>query len=253
MPWEGEVDREHKITAITISEQQGICELKLKAEGAFNYDPIYFPANESNIINNNGFDTNLNTWSQDLTQSAAINILDGGRLVNATDAVADFGQVLARTAQPSGDLVDGGGIMDIYSDKANKWFHDAAQGVNKLGAASVHANGTERTLTSERYGVNDMIRIPVSAWVKAEYVAEAVSNSMQHTLRLDALLYLADGTLRRRAEVAGTVVGGTYLPWKKLQGTLLVDDEVTEVELKLVVTSGIKQGQVWWDDVEMTL
>lgn len=202
MPWEGEVSREHKIVAITISEQQGICELKLKAEGAFNYDPIYYPANETNIINNNAFDTNLNTWDQ----------------------------------EPD----DG-------------WVHDAAQGVKNLGSANTVANGTERTLMCERYAINDMIRIPVSAWVKAEHVVEAKSPNLAHTLRIDALMYLADGTLRQRAEVAGTICGGVYLPWKKIHGTVLVPDEVTHIELKLVVTHDILQGQIWWDDVEMIL
>jgi hypothetical protein len=63
MPWEGEVEREHKITAITISEKEGICELKLKAEGAFNYDPIYFPNNISNILDNFSFDQNISGWT----------------------------------------------------------------------------------------------------------------------------------------------------------------------------------------------
>ena len=76
---------------------------------------------------------------------------------------------------------------------------------------------------------------------------------MQKDIRLDALLYLADGTLRRRAEIAGTVCGGGYLPWKKLHGTVLVDDEVTHIELILVVTHDILRAQVWWDDVEMIL
>ena len=42
MPWVGYVNQQHKILAIAVDEEKGSCELTLKAEGAFNYDPIYY-------------------------------------------------------------------------------------------------------------------------------------------------------------------------------------------------------------------
>ena len=205
MPWVGEIEREHKITAITISEKEGICELKLKAEGAFNYDPIYYPANISNIVDNNEFDTNLNSWTLGPTQLAA-----------------------------------------------DKISHDASQGVNNLGSARVEAAGTEITLTTQKYGIRDMIRIPLSAWVKAKDVL-VLPGADPYLVRLDALLYLADGSLRRQATVASAAVQGTFMPWTQLRGTIISDDEVTHIELKLVVTQDLLSGTVWWDDVEMIL
>jgi hypothetical protein len=44
MPWVGYVNQQHKILAIAVDEEKGSCELTLKAEGAFNYDPIYYAA-----------------------------------------------------------------------------------------------------------------------------------------------------------------------------------------------------------------
>jgi hypothetical protein len=44
MPWVGLVNQQHKILAIAVDEQAGSCELTLKAEGAFNYDPIFYAA-----------------------------------------------------------------------------------------------------------------------------------------------------------------------------------------------------------------
>lgn len=42
MPIVGEVVQEHKIIAIALDEEAQVCEITMKAEGAFNYDPIYY-------------------------------------------------------------------------------------------------------------------------------------------------------------------------------------------------------------------
>lgn len=44
MPWVGNVSQQHRILAIAVDEAKGSCELTLKAEGAFNYDPIFYAA-----------------------------------------------------------------------------------------------------------------------------------------------------------------------------------------------------------------
>jgi hypothetical protein len=63
MPWVGYIAQEHKIIAISIDVAKNVWQLSLKAEGAFNYDPIFFPDGTSNIIENSGFDYNLNGWA----------------------------------------------------------------------------------------------------------------------------------------------------------------------------------------------
>lgn len=50
MPSVGDVYQQHKILAIAVDEQTSTCELTLKAEGAFNYDPIYFPGDVEGSI-----------------------------------------------------------------------------------------------------------------------------------------------------------------------------------------------------------
>jgi hypothetical protein len=42
MPWVGDVNQLHKIIAIAYEEETQTCQLSLRAEGAFNYDPIYY-------------------------------------------------------------------------------------------------------------------------------------------------------------------------------------------------------------------
>lgn len=42
MPWVGDVNQLHKIIAIAVEEEKGMCQLTLKADGAFEYDPIYY-------------------------------------------------------------------------------------------------------------------------------------------------------------------------------------------------------------------
>lgn len=44
MPFIGDVKQQHKILAIAVDEEKGVCELTLMAEGAFNYDPIFYQA-----------------------------------------------------------------------------------------------------------------------------------------------------------------------------------------------------------------
>lgn len=42
MPWYGKISEPHKILAISVDEETSTCELMVKAEGAFNYDPIVY-------------------------------------------------------------------------------------------------------------------------------------------------------------------------------------------------------------------
>ena len=50
MPWVGNVNQQHRILAIAVDESKGSCELTLKAEGAFNYDPIFFAADQQGAV-----------------------------------------------------------------------------------------------------------------------------------------------------------------------------------------------------------
>lgn len=50
MPWVGNVNQLHKILAIAVSEEQGTCELTLRAEGAYEYDPIFYQGSVSGSV-----------------------------------------------------------------------------------------------------------------------------------------------------------------------------------------------------------
>lgn len=51
----GEIYQQHKIIAIAVNEADQTCELTLKAEGAFNYDPITYPGDDdSNVQTHTG-------------------------------------------------------------------------------------------------------------------------------------------------------------------------------------------------------
>lgn len=55
MPWVGDINQLHKIIAIAVDEDKGNCQLTLKAEGAFEYDPIFYqgastPAVKTTVI-----------------------------------------------------------------------------------------------------------------------------------------------------------------------------------------------------------
>lgn len=68
-PWVGEIDLKHKIISYAYDEESRTMELSLKAEGAFNYDPIDYdptpednPTEDPNLLSNGYFDRNLKGW-----------------------------------------------------------------------------------------------------------------------------------------------------------------------------------------------
>lgn len=65
MPFVGDLVQDHKIMAIAYQEKDNTLTLTLKAEGEFNYDPIFFPNSTTNIVENAGFDNDLRTWKLD--------------------------------------------------------------------------------------------------------------------------------------------------------------------------------------------
>jgi hypothetical protein len=50
MPWVGDINQLHKILAIAVDEDAGTCELTLRAEGAYEYDPIYYQGSVSGSL-----------------------------------------------------------------------------------------------------------------------------------------------------------------------------------------------------------
>ncbi|QBJ04744.1 minor tail protein [Mycobacterium phage Giuseppe] len=63
MPWVGYVDQVHKIIAWSLDETSATCELTLRAEGAFNYDPIFFEGKLPNLLANPSFTASMFNWT----------------------------------------------------------------------------------------------------------------------------------------------------------------------------------------------
>jgi hypothetical protein len=63
MPWVNgagqDVHQQHKILAIQVNEEEGTAELTLYAEGAFNYDPIYYQGTKGSHVAVPAFAPNL--------------------------------------------------------------------------------------------------------------------------------------------------------------------------------------------------
>ncbi|AHN84042.1 minor tail protein [Mycobacterium phage Hawkeye] len=66
MPWVGWVDQVHKIIAWSLDESSATCELTLRAEGAFNYDPIFFEGKLANLLANPSFTSSMFNWTSAL-------------------------------------------------------------------------------------------------------------------------------------------------------------------------------------------
>ncbi|AXN43475.1 hypothetical protein MM1218R_01527 [Mycobacterium marinum] len=195
MPWVGDIALAHKIIAIGIDDTKNICKLTLKAEGAFNYDPIFFPSGVSNIVGNPGFDFNLTGWT-----------------------------------------ASGGG-----------WSHDAGQGANRLGSATVVADGGDHYLITQPFGLSPFQIFPVRASVKC---SNAVSSGA--AVQVFAQFYDDDLT-PTQAFMVGSVSPRGMVPWTRLGGKLIAIPPNTRCALGLYVGAGMTAGQVWFDDAEMVL
>ena len=74
-PWHGDVKQEHRVVSIAYKEAEGLVELGLKVEGAFNYDPIEYdpdwdqqPTEDPNLLSNGYFSANLSGWKMNQGQ-----------------------------------------------------------------------------------------------------------------------------------------------------------------------------------------
>ena len=63
-PWVGEIDQVHKIIAWSLDEASQTCQLTLRAEGAFNYDPIFFDGIYQNLLQNSDFTASMFSWTK---------------------------------------------------------------------------------------------------------------------------------------------------------------------------------------------
>ncbi|TDO18125.1 hypothetical protein EV580_1307 [Mycobacterium sp. BK086] len=197
MPWVGEISQDHKIIAITVDDVKNTYTLTLKADGEFNYDPIFFPNGSSTINANSGFDFNLNNW----------------------------------TASGPG------------------WSHDAGQGHNALGCATITADGTDHDLLSDPFGVSHFQIFPLTAWVKC-FDAVASSDS---AIQLVAQFYDDDLTPTHAIEIATPKGLRGLVAWQQLTGNVLTPAGSTKVALRLHVGAGMTAGRVCFDDAEIKL
>lgn len=137
MPWVGTISQDHKIIAIQVDTTKSVCRLSLKAEGEFNYDPIFYPNGSTNIIDNSGFDYNLDGWtatgpgwewdgSQGASRLGSVTVLADGQdhdLYTQPYGVDDF-QIfpLSVAVKCSGAISTGEGVQlvaQFYDDELN--------------------------------------------------------------------------------------------------------------------------------------
>lgn len=190
MPWVGDVQQYHKVIAITIDTTKGVVQLTLKAEGAFNYDPIFYPSGVTNIIFNSAFDFNLNGWT-----------------------------------------ADGPG-----------WSHDDAQGANRLGSATITADGEHHELRTQPYGLAPFQIFPMGVSVKC---LNAVSSGA--AVQLVAQFYDEDDNPTQAFLVGAATPNGT-MPWSRIAGNILAPTGAASVSMRLRVDASMTAGQVWFDD-----
>lgn len=70
-PWKGDISGWHRVTAITFKDDATLGEVEVKAEGAFNYDPIEYdpnydsqPTTDTNLLVNGYFEKTMTGWKR---------------------------------------------------------------------------------------------------------------------------------------------------------------------------------------------
>ncbi len=143
MPWVGEVDMAHRIIAMSVDPTTNTCELSLRAEGAFNYDPIYFQGVDPNLLTNPSFTTNLSGWDQ-VAGSWSRDALFGSTNLGAVRVTANATDKELRTSSAitvaARDRVSFSGVVyfeNAESVVASSPIRLTATGYNSSGVAIV--------------------------------------------------------------------------------------------------------------------
>ena len=143
MHWHGKVDQVHRIIAMSIDPGSKTCELSLRAEGAFNYDPIFFQGVDSNLLANPSFTTNLTGWTQ-VAGSWSRDSLVGSTNLGAVKVVANGTdkelQTTASISVTARDLVSFSGVVlfeDATAASASSPIRLTATGYTSGGVALV--------------------------------------------------------------------------------------------------------------------
>ena len=182
---------------MSVDLSSNTCELTLRAEGAFNYDPLYFQGIEPNLITNPSFTSNLNGWTQ----------------------------------------------------AKGSWTRDAAIGNTNVGAVRVTADGTQKILQITT-PLNILIRDRV-AFSTAVYWEGASSDAKSTPIRIKAQALDSSGN------VVAEPIFNAILPndgdadgWVTLSGSWKnTNTSITNLRIQLEVTSSMRLGDVWFDDV----
>lgn len=214
MPWVGYVKEVHKITAISVDEASGACEIKLKAEGAFSYDPIYYEGKpvpptgqEPNLLPNGYFGENMSGW------------LGGkGQWFRETQ----YGHMHAGCARI--DCNDGG-----------EWMSSTAH---------IPVN------PGEVYEISVWMRqngIEGSGAESAQLMV--LTNAYQDTEDDDWDLIYRDAVV-----IDTLAVAEGNETWRKMSGFYTIPEEgVASIDVRLLVLPDITDGIMWWDEAMVKL
>lgn len=196
MAWIGEVDQAHKIIAISVDPSTNTCELSLRAEGAFNYDPIYFQGVDPNLVSNPSFTNNATGWSA----------------------------------------------------AKGSWSRDSMFGNTNLGSVRVTADGNDKELiTTSAINVVQKDRVKFSC---AVYWESATSDANSAPIRITANAYNASGKIVSQPVFDAVIVpDGDAGRWFTLSGKWDVPSGVASIKPQLKVTSAMKTGDIWFDDI----
>ena len=132
----------------------------------------------------------------------------------------------------------------ITIDGGTDWQWDGVEGHTAPGSARTTGTSSRKVLTSVDIKVAEGQNFTASGWVKWNGVTVAGGNAFQ----IAVLTYNGDSVVSEYVIQSVTNPAATS-GWVEVTGTYTVPANVTSVRLRLIVTSGVQTGTVWFDDM----
>ena len=132
----------------------------------------------------------------------------------------------------------------ITIDGGTDWQWDGVEGHTAPGSARTTGTSSRKVLTSVDIKVAEGQNFTASGWVKWNGVTVAGGNAFQ----IAVLTYNGDSVVSEYV-IQSVTNPATTSGWVEVTGTYTVPANVTSVRLRLIVTSGVQTGTVWFDDM----
>lgn len=125
------------------------------------------------------------------------------------------------------------------------WEWDGTEGHGAPGSAKTTGSTSRKVLTSVEIPCTPTQSFDVSGWVKWSGVSVTGGNAFQIAI----VTYNDSGSVVSEDVIQSITNPAPDGTWTQMTGTYVVPANIVKVRLRLIVTSGVQTGTVWFDDM----